>query len=1212
MKPSSNSHAQDSIYEADVNNVIEVERGYITRRRKKIADEFLKLKGAAWYANLLQDDGRPLVGMAFSGGGIRSATFNLGLAQGLSRFGILPWVDYLSSVSGGGYIAACMNSLLGYEEKKLELGDTWNGRYYPFNTHWERFPFNPGLQVFDETGAAYTVPLFNKNTLNPKFKPANKEEEKLFESLQNATPGEVNLDLKKSDGANRNRQLEHLRKLGNYLIPRLGAFTLDTMRGLVGAVLLRVGYTFLAYFLVMLIIGLGHYAVTAAFMPEITQNYDLKTAIQDTTPPAPVAEDAEDAEEAEDEIPISAMFGFAFGQYDEKILFTPWVEYGVVFSFGLVHTIGLAILLSLCYRKDVTTDNRLMDWKSPAPHISLYSYLVIKGIKWVFALILLAMSAMSAWLIYNEWQGISPSPAEIRTMINTGILLGLLCLSAFFYFLIVRSDGKTIGQIITRAVYFLIGFVVIPIATGVIVYNQLQIDLTFQKDVNLIFATIFLFFLYFVMSVGFLLHTESDWTKQGLQENEFIDWLVILSFILITLWSMSLALFSLRFSNFINDGELNLFWLWMPAIFLVGGMMGLAFLQSTQLFQNLPPLDRIFSKRVVSPKNMKYDDKSIGRLMRLYMQFLGVKDNRDLPDRSKFIRKSRGVDYKFKIWSIPEFRSIFWTLQGILFYGVLGFAALALIALPNFFAGISSVQSTAAVPLSAAVFSALWAYLQSSGKGGKIWESLPKLFSLPGEIYRAILAILVIVLNLSILFLIVSAIDRWLAIPSFMQNAALLIAALLVFGITGFFVNANYLSAHYFYRDRIGEAYFQTSVDHRDGYVHIVRDDRSRRMSSTLNPECSAPYHLVMAAINMSGSWHLKYKDRQSQPFIYSRDFCGSDITGYTRMKQYHSDGTKYSQAIALSGAAVSSGIGYLTFFAQAFLVTLFNLRLGLWLTNPKLYASTDGIKKARNVEEFNFWHRYLWNEARGRMSERDPLVNITDGAHTGDNIGLYPLFQRRCKYIIAGDAGEDPHGYCTELFSVLRQVEIDFGVKVDINVDGLAPEAYDKQAKTASKSKSHFAIGKITYPPTDGDEEMEGWLIYFRPSVVEGDPAQIAKYWERHKLDFPHPSTADQFFDDEQFEVTRMLGEWTVESAVREIYNTFNIKPAKAAARKRPTPRDLHHQFVNAWITAKKDSFSFETGSKPADKKILNNLHDLLTAYCKYQDEKNSKAGAK
>src|SRR5437763_8337563 len=46
------------------------------------------------------------VGLAFSGGGIRSATFNLGVLKALHELNVLKHVDYLSTVSGGGYIGA--------------------------------------------------------------------------------------------------------------------------------------------------------------------------------------------------------------------------------------------------------------------------------------------------------------------------------------------------------------------------------------------------------------------------------------------------------------------------------------------------------------------------------------------------------------------------------------------------------------------------------------------------------------------------------------------------------------------------------------------------------------------------------------------------------------------------------------------------------------------------------------------------------------------------------------------------------------------------------------------------------------------------------------------------------------------------------------------------------------------------------------------------
>lgn len=53
-----------------------------------------------------------LIGLALSGGGIRSATFSLGVIQALVEKGKLKFVDYISTVSGGGYIGSCVSSVL--------------------------------------------------------------------------------------------------------------------------------------------------------------------------------------------------------------------------------------------------------------------------------------------------------------------------------------------------------------------------------------------------------------------------------------------------------------------------------------------------------------------------------------------------------------------------------------------------------------------------------------------------------------------------------------------------------------------------------------------------------------------------------------------------------------------------------------------------------------------------------------------------------------------------------------------------------------------------------------------------------------------------------------------------------------------------------------------------------------------------------------------
>src|ERR1035438_8131167 len=71
----------------------------------------------AWRKNrgVPEDDGDgrlDLIGLAFSGGGIRSATFNLGVLQALAKLEILRYVDYLSTVSGGGYIGGWLMGML--------------------------------------------------------------------------------------------------------------------------------------------------------------------------------------------------------------------------------------------------------------------------------------------------------------------------------------------------------------------------------------------------------------------------------------------------------------------------------------------------------------------------------------------------------------------------------------------------------------------------------------------------------------------------------------------------------------------------------------------------------------------------------------------------------------------------------------------------------------------------------------------------------------------------------------------------------------------------------------------------------------------------------------------------------------------------------------------------------------------------------------------
>jgi len=77
--------------------------------------------------NLKKDDNinKELLGLCLSGGGIRSATFNLGILQSFARIGILRLIDYLSTVSGGGYIGSCLSSLLTKEKTSVRWDESF-------------------------------------------------------------------------------------------------------------------------------------------------------------------------------------------------------------------------------------------------------------------------------------------------------------------------------------------------------------------------------------------------------------------------------------------------------------------------------------------------------------------------------------------------------------------------------------------------------------------------------------------------------------------------------------------------------------------------------------------------------------------------------------------------------------------------------------------------------------------------------------------------------------------------------------------------------------------------------------------------------------------------------------------------------------------------------------------------------------------------------
>lgn len=225
--------------------------------------------------------------------------------------------------------------------------------------------------------------------------------------------------------------------------------------------------------------------------------------------------------------------------------------------------------------------------------------------------------------------------------------------------------------------------------------------------------------------------------------------------------------------------------------------------------------------------------------------------------------------------------------------------------------------------------------------------------------------------------------------------------------------------------------------------------------------------------------------------------------------------GISLATAMTISGAAASPSMGYHTSTATSILMTLLNVRLGAWLPNPaNKTLSSSAMLKSHPANAL----MPLFDEMLGRTDQYKDYVYLSDGGHF-ENLGIYEMIRRRCRYIVVSDAGCDPRCHFEDLGNAVRKVFIDQGVRIefqDVEID----------ARGSDKAKLAYAIGRITYPEKDRDgREEQGVILYLKPSFLGGAPMDVRAYAEANG-EFPHQSTGDQWFSESQFESYRRLGE--------------------------------------------------------------------------------------
>ena len=393
--------------------------------------------------------------------------------------------------------------------------------------------------------------------------------------------------------------------------------------------------------------------------------------------------------------------------------------------------------------------------------------------------------------------------------------------------------------------------------------------------------------------------------------------------------------------------------------------------------------------------------------------------------------------------------------------------------------------------------------------------------------------------------------------------ASAIAAFLFISGWLGHRLDINEFSMHTFYRNRLTRCYLGASNLTRSPSPVTGFDQRDTAdlqiAQLAFDREYPGPIPIFCCAMNITLGEDLAWQQRKAASFAFTPYYSGYTV-GWTEAHKdlrfngfvpteflYEGDpsGTKdvggpnLATAMAASGAAVSPNWGYHTNPATAFLMTMFDVRLGLWIPNPRhspLAGQKLGVKPDTPPKPSSpvFAPARLASELLGSVNDTSNYVYLTDGGHF-DNMGLYELVRRRCYKIVICDAEEDGDYSYEGIGDAIRKCRIDFGAEIELDLSPTRPNA------KSLLSTAHVIRGTIRYPETPSDQKGAVWYIKAsltgKPPAAGEDanaelpdaPGDVQNYKLQHPH-FPHDSTAEQWFTESQFESYRRLGQSIVD----------------------------------------------------------------------------------
>ncbi len=334
--------------------------------------------------------------------------------------------------------------------------------------------------------------------------------------------------------------------------------------------------------------------------------------------------------------------------------------------------------------------------------------------------------------------------------------------------------------------------------------------------------------------------------------------------------------------------------------------------------------------------------------------------------------------------------------------------------------------------------------------------------------------------------------------------------------VVGATADMNSVSMHRYYRDRLMGTFLPQLAGDSVLTGGSEAADRMRLHDACRVEDARGPYHLINTNVVLVDAQDARFRGRGGDSFVLSPLYCGSSATGWRRTKEFMGGSVTLASAMATSGAALNpeagvAGHGPTRNRALSFVLRMANVRLGYWVTNP-------GRPPGRMAKP-----KFLWPGLPALFGfgfrERWPFVELTDGGHF-DNLGIYELVRRRCRLIIAVDAGADPKYQFDDLANAIERVRVDFGAKIAISGEDLRPllPGFGETGRP-SPAQHGWLYADVKY--ADG---TLGTLIYITTTFTEGLPADLYGYKAAHP-NFPDEPTSDQFFDEQQFEAYRELG---------------------------------------------------------------------------------------